>query len=578
MDTRGSPSPRLLAIALFGVCAMRLIALGALPILDPSEGRYVAIAATMEQSGDWVTPRFPDGTPYWGKPPLYFWLTAAALRVGGHREAAARLPAALGEGLLLLATWLVARRLYGAATGLLAALVLASSALVLGAAGVALLDVTLAACVAWTCVGFLFAVDERDPARSRFWGLVFFAGLGLGMLSKGPVALVVCALAIGLWSLFCGSLGWVRRLPLATGAALALVLVAPWYVEAERRTPGFLEYFFLQENLLRYVTRDYGDLYGNAHVRPFGTVWTYLLGGFLPWSPLGLALLWAQRPWRFRSWPRLGSCERFLIAWAIAAPLFFSFGRSVLWGYVLPSLPPLAVLFARLLSCTDVRDLTPTSHPAPGASLARQGLAVTGWLILAAAATAVAVGAALRFGAPLDLLMLGLVLACLGAWRLRGNSTTVGYAVWVTVAVCALEVSGRLLFWDELATIHSSFAVVNALEQRPELLECNTIYCGTVPPSVSFYDHRSWEGLHCGTQVLRDRFEDARCDVVVIDDDDLDQIAADDRRGLREVYADPWRRILTNAYGARRIPEAVGSRDPDEPSWRQAGRNMKIGS
>jgi hypothetical protein len=174
--------------------------------------------------------------------------------------------------------------------------------------------------------------------------------------------------------------------------------------------------------------------------------------------------------------------------------------------------------------------------------------------------------------------MLGLVLACLGAWRLRGNSTTVGYAVWVAVAVCALEVSGRLLFWDELATIHSSFAVVNALEQRPELLECNTIYCGTVPPSVSFYDHQSWEGLHCGTPVLRDRFEDARCDVVVIDNDDLDQIAADDRRGLREVYADPRRRILTNAYGARRIPEAVGSRDLDEPSWRQAGRNMKIGS
>src|SRR3990172_8230877 len=172
MDTRGSPSPRLLAIALFGVCAMRLIALGALPILDPSEGRYVAIAATMEQSGDWVTPRFPDGTPYWGKPPVYFWRTAAALGGGGHRGAAARLPAALGEGLLLLATWPVTRRLYGAATGLLAALVLASSALVLGAAGVVMLDVTLAACVAWACLGFLFAVDERDPARSRFWGLV----------------------------------------------------------------------------------------------------------------------------------------------------------------------------------------------------------------------------------------------------------------------------------------------------------------------------------------------------------------------------------------------------------------------
>lgn len=579
-EMRGSPSPRLLAIALFGVCAMRLIALGALPILDPSEGRYVAIAATMEQGGDWVTPRFPDGTPYWGKPPLYFWLTAAALRVGGHREAAARLPAALGEGLLLLATWLVGRRLHGATTGLLAALVLASSALVLGAAGVALLDVTLAACVAWACVGFLFAVHENEPARSRFWGLVFFAALGLGMLAKGPVALVLCALAIGLWSLFCGSLGWIRRLPLATGAALFLALAAPWYALAERRTPGFLEYFLLQENLLRYVTRDYGDLYGNPHVRPFGTVWTYLLVGFLPWSPLGLAFLWAQRPWRFRSWPRLGSRERFLIAWAIAAPLFFTFGRSVLWGYVLPSLPPLAVLFARLVSRTEAHGVTLEARPAPAASLARQGLAVTGWVILAAGATAVAVGATLRLGAPLDLLLMGGVLACLGAWRLRGNPTAFGHAVWVAVAVCALEVSGRLSFWDELAATRSSFAVVRALEQRPELLECNTIYCGTVPPSVSFYDHdhRSWEGLHCGIEAFRERVEDARCDVVVIDDKDLDRIAPEDRRGLREVYADPRRRILTNAYEALRVPEAVGSRDPGEPSWRQAGRNMKIGS
>jgi 4-amino-4-deoxy-L-arabinose transferase-like glycosyltransferase len=567
----GSPSPRLLAIALFGACAMRLIALGALPILDPSEGRYVAIAATMEQGGDWVTPRFPDGTPYWGKPPLYFWLTAAALHVAGHREAAARVPAALGEGLLLLATWLVARRLYGPATGLLAALVLASSALVLGAAGVALLDVTLAACVTWACTGFLFAVHEEDPARSRSWGLVFFAGLGLGMLAKGPVALVLCALAIGLWSLFCGSLEWIRRLPLASGAALFLALAAPWYALAERRTPGFLEYFLLQENLLRYVTRDYGDLYGNPHVRAFGTVWTYLLAGSLPWSPLGLAFLWVQRPWRFRSWARLASRERFLVAWAIAAPLFFTFGRSVLWGYVLPSLPPLAALFARLVSRTEAHGVTLAVRPEPATWLARRGLALTGWVILAAAASAVAVGAASGLGTPLDLLAMGGVLAGLGAWRLRANPTLVGHAAWVAVAVCVLEVSGRFLFWDELAATRSTFSVVKALEQRPELLECNTIYCGTVPPSVSFYDHehRSWEGLHCATEALRDRVEEAGCEVVVVDDDDLERIAADDRGGLREIYADPRRRILTNAYEALQVPGGSG---PGIPARHPGGK------
>ena len=127
-----------------------------------------------------------------------------------------------------------------------------------------------------------------------------------------------------------------------------LALALPWYVMAEIRTPGFLQYFIVGEHFLRFVDPGWqGDLYGTAHKRPYGGIWLDWLLATMPW---GLAGLWLfLRPGQdapLRT--RLASLARdplraYLLLWGLAAPAFFTLSGNILWTYVLPSLPPLAL-------------------------------------------------------------------------------------------------------------------------------------------------------------------------------------------------------------------------------------------
>ncbi|MBF3290104.1 glycosyltransferase family 39 protein, partial [Pseudomonas aeruginosa] len=114
------------------------------------------------------------------------------------------------------------------------------------------------------------------------------------------LTLILAGLPIGLWAL----LEWRwralwRGLPWIRGSLLMLLVAAPWYLLAELKTPGFLEYFLLGEHWQRFVTAGWdGDRYGNAHAYPYGSVWLFLLAAAFPWSlwlPLLLWLGWRQR-------------------------------------------------------------------------------------------------------------------------------------------------------------------------------------------------------------------------------------------------------------------------------------------
>ncbi len=104
--------------------------------------------------------------------------------------------------------------------------------------------------------------EETDASRGKWWGRAFFFSLALGGLAKGPVALVLVGLAAGAWNAASGRWRLVRRLPWITGLSILIVVACPWYIAAERATPGFLHYFLLNEHLLRYIRAEYGDLYG----------------------------------------------------------------------------------------------------------------------------------------------------------------------------------------------------------------------------------------------------------------------------------------------------------------------------
>lgn len=261
---------------------------------------------------------------------------------------------------------------------------------------------------------------------------------------------------------------------------------------AEARTPGFLRYFLLQENLLRYLTPDYGDLHGGAHVRPPGFVWVLLAVALLPWSLVAVSALTKHA--RERGRQGLGPAERFLLAWGLSSPLFFTPARSVLMSYVLPSLPALCLLLAHLVA----RPADPERPPATPLALTLGPLA---------------------------------------------RRSALGAAVGLALAVAALDLSTRLLLADKIGARLSARDLVSTLEMR-RLERCDVLFFG--PYSARFYADTPPLTLEKNPSVLASHRADGRCHVLVLRAKDLRQLPAASLEGLRQVYAGRFYRAWTD--------------------------------
>ena len=234
-----------------------------------------------------------------------------------------------------------------------AGIILGTSVAIFVLSGACELDVSLAAGTSAAMMAFaLFARQSGPPRgwRRKAWGLAFFLALAVGALAKGPVALVLVAAALGLWLLLIGRWRLVIELPWISGTLLFLAVAAPWYLLAERATPGFLHYFLINENFLRYLTNDYGDYYGWGRLRPYGTIWLMFLRCCCP-GPC-----WRSRPWSrsatsgvsklYRDFRRADPWLAYVLIWGLTPPLFFTLARQVVWTYVLPGFPGLAIAIA----------------------------------------------------------------------------------------------------------------------------------------------------------------------------------------------------------------------------------------
>ena len=320
---------RCLLVTLFAVGLLRLVSLGAPALVDSTEGRYGATALQMLVSGDWVTPKIPlerGFEPYLGKPPLHFWAMAASLGVFGRNAWAARLPSFLAAVAMVWTSMAYAAHRFGRTTGWLSGLILATSALYFLLSGAVNLDVTLAATVNLAIVAFC-RVAEAEPRNRRLWGYLFFASLGLGFLTKGPIAIALTGLAGIAHLLVFRNARVVTGLPWLGGTLLFLAISVPWFVIAEQRNPGFLQYFFVHENLERFTRAEYGDRYGSGRVHFPGSSWLFLLLGTLPWSVVPIVAACTPR-WRARARAAWRSESGFLLLWAVSPAALFSLARN----------------------------------------------------------------------------------------------------------------------------------------------------------------------------------------------------------------------------------------------------------
>lgn len=305
-------------------------------LFTPDEGRYPEIAREMVATGDYITPRL-NGVVFLDKPALYYWLQASAIRLFGLKEWAIRLWPMLFGVAGAVATLATGRLLFNRRTGWLAAIMLASCPLYYGAAHYANLDLEVAILISLTLFSVLLA--DRQPAGTArsllFFSVWIFAALAF--LTKGLIALAFPVMITGLWLLLSGN-KWrlLTEVHWLKGPALFLAIVLPWYWLVQKANPGFLHFFFVTQQVSRFLSQQ--DFNNQS---PF---WFYLpvvFAGFFPWIVFSLqGIVAAFRQSGFRN------SRGFLLIWFLVVLVFFSLPRSKTIGYILPTLPPLALLTA----------------------------------------------------------------------------------------------------------------------------------------------------------------------------------------------------------------------------------------
>jgi 4-amino-4-deoxy-L-arabinose transferase-like glycosyltransferase len=336
--------------------------LGIVGFVGPDEPRYAWIARDMAESGDWVTPRL-YGKPWFEKPPFYYWGAAVSFKLFGVTEAAARLPSAVCALLATVAMAWLAWRVYGAETARWVLLVLPPTVGMIGFSHAAATDMPFSAMltIAMVAAALLLNLIPQQPSTpssqaafswpsasfippTSFTSVLFGLFLGLAVLAKGPAAVMLCAGAIFFWALFMKRWRDTLRLLHPVGILAFCLTALPWYIACASRNPDFLRVFLIEHNFKRFLTPEF------QHIQPFWFYAEILPLAFLPWIGVLIWTLIAGLR-RIRT-GRLSASSCFLLCWAAFCVVFFTISRSKLPGYILPAVPPIALILARF--CTSL--------------------------------------------------------------------------------------------------------------------------------------------------------------------------------------------------------------------------------
>lgn len=557
----------LLLVTFVGVVTC-VVGLGRPAIGDSDEAFYAEAAREILETGDWLTPHY-NYEARLQKPILYYWLAALTYRVGGVSAAAARWPAAVAALALVWVTYFMGRRAYDAATGRLAAVIVATSFGTFFMARQALPDLPLATCVTIATWALLLALleppgrvsrlptvvpEERSPPTavrpsetepSPWWFVAASVATAAALLMKGPVGLVLPALVVGplvLWERGASALRvatWrAGRLPgsAVMGAALLFLLISvPWYA-AMVRVHGwqYLREFVVAEHLERFATERFNE------PRP---VWFYLpiiAGGLLPWSPFALLWLPSLGSWAAGSL-RLAPWSRRFVVWIVAELAFFSVSVGKQPRYVLPLLVPLAILLARALATRlspargepSVRNRD-TLLTAPGLLCAIL-IGVSAVLLVRLRPLVSAVAIDPGVGGPLALTAAAMAVAGVAVWRQRWLPSVLGCAAmlcWLIVHYGALSSAGPETV-ERIAALVTAHRRADEPVGRFRVLVRNLVFYTRIPQVDLLTDEAVLQFLGSPRRVL-----------CVIDETDLERLRSHARLEVTVLGAEPYLNTL----------------------------------
>lgn len=328
---------RLLEPVLIGLLALtlNLAGNGRMSLWDRDEPRYAGCVREMRARGDWIHPTF-NGEPRYHKPILIYWLMRGGVALGGDNPFGARLVSAIaGAGTCLLVR-AMGRRMLGPRTGMLAALMLATSPIMVTESKLATTDATLTLVL----VGAQFCLWELGQRPSRRLAAGFWTLMALATLTKGPVgaALIATSGLVSWW--WGGPTACWRRLRWRWGLAGFVVLVAPWLVAIGVATQGEFFRFAIGQQVVNRVATGM-----EKHTGFPGYYLVTTLGTFHPWSaflPAAIFGAWTRR----REHPLFG----FLLGWVVGPFILLECVRTKLVHYYLPAIPACALLASWLIA------------------------------------------------------------------------------------------------------------------------------------------------------------------------------------------------------------------------------------
>jgi 4-amino-4-deoxy-L-arabinose transferase-like glycosyltransferase len=339
-------------------CAWLAFSIGLRPLTLPEEGRYVSIAWEMLRSGNWIVPT-QDGLPFFDKPPLFYWLTAASMQVFGTTAAAARFAPLLGALLGGISMYCFSRRWASERVARWATLALATMPFFFGGAQFANLDMLVAACMALAVTLAAHVVLLARAGLSSRGALIgAWVAAAFGVLAKGLIGIVLPTLVIVVWLLATRQGRAILLLLSPLGLVLFALVVAPWFIAVQMQYPGFAHYFFVYQHFERFAAGGFNN------ARPWWFFIVALPVLTLPWSLWLLRSTFGARPGEAAEstlWRRL------MWIWLGAVLLFFSIPQSKPVGYVMAVLFPLAALIGDAVGAAG-RDTGPMLRRASVAS------------------------------------------------------------------------------------------------------------------------------------------------------------------------------------------------------------------
>jgi 4-amino-4-deoxy-L-arabinose transferase-like glycosyltransferase len=329
--------------------------LGVMGVMDKTEALFVEVAHQVYLTDDWITPRWNWQTffdyPIWG-----YWMVALSFKLFGVSEWAARLPVAL-TAIALVALSFYTLRYFGLngqdeqletrqkwirawiGTG-----IVALNPGWVGWGRTSVTDMFLSSAIAMAMLSFFLGYAQPDnPKVQQRWYLVAPVFAAIAVLAKGPVGLLLPALAISIFLIYVGQFWQVlREIKLIAMIGIFLVITVPWYgLAAQVNGAEFIGTFFGFSNFQRFTSVLY------RHAGPWYFYLPYCFILLFPWSlflPLAIARLqfWRKKVWA--STPRNRQLGLFCFVWFMVILVFFSAAATKLPGYILPIVPAGAIM------------------------------------------------------------------------------------------------------------------------------------------------------------------------------------------------------------------------------------------